>query len=128
MNYFYGVAIPKNTPQLTVVTTEIKLTKGTIDYISLFFPFGCAGLVGIQLWQYGYQLFPTNRDSYYLGDNVLIPFSTIVDISEEPFNLYVKGYNLDDLYNHTVYININMEKTVVNKALTKFIQALRIGV
>lgn len=128
MNYFYPVTIDKNVLSTSPSISELKLTKGTIDYISIFFPFGCAGLVGVQLWQYGYQLFPTNRLGWYLGDNILIPFQTIVDMSEEPFNLYAKLYNEDDLYQHTVYFNINMTRFIVNSAVTKFIQSLRIGV
>jgi len=127
MNYFYDVLTPNNTPITSIITTPIKLTSGTIDYMSIFFPFGCAALVGVQIWHFGYQLFPTNRTAYYLGDNALIQFNTIVDVSEEPYTLYIKSYNLDDLYDHTIYVNVNMTRTIVNNNVVKFIKSLGIG-
>ena len=47
---------------------------------------------------------------------------------EENWSKSIKIYNEDDLYQHTVYFNINMTRMIVNNAVTKFIQALRIGV
>jgi hypothetical protein len=128
MNYSYEVTTPPNTPIDGAIITDIKLTKGLVDYVTMFFPFGCASLVGIQIWIFGYQLFPTNRNAWYKGDNILIAFNSDIDISQEPFMLYIHSYNLDELYSHTIYFNVNMTKGIVNTNVIKLINALRINV
>ncbi len=107
MIYTIEATIPANTTIISFVDTNMILTKGRIKRISVYFPWGCAGLVGIQIIRRTYQLMPLTRGEWLTGNELLLTYNYNYDLGVEPYQLVIRCYNLDDTYQHTLYINLS---------------------
>lgn len=103
MIYKIEVEIPANTAKADYVDTTMILTKGKIKRLSVFFPWGCAGLVGIQIIRRTYQLMPLTRGEWMTGNDLLLDYQHNYGLDTEPYALVVRCYNLDDTYSHTPF-------------------------
>lgn len=87
---------------------NVKLQAGTIDFIELFFPPGCAGLVECWVQDRSWWLLPWNGNVPLSGDNRVFRINLKYELDAAPYELVLYGYNLDDLYPHTIDLGINV--------------------
>ena len=117
MYYDVPLTIAANTPELTPTDLEVKLTHGVIHRIEIEFPAGCAGLAYLQIHHMGHQLWPTNPGGAFHSDNHVIIIDDYFELLGPPYILKLRGWNLDELYDHTVTVRIGIYPAWVARAL-----------
>jgi hypothetical protein len=125
MDYKYTVKTTHDTPAANPVKTALKLTAGTITKVWLFHPEGCHGLAYASIWVGGHQLYPSNPDSAYHGNDVPMEFEDNFEL-ESPAELTLKTWNLDTKYDHTLYLRITVLRGVIDTATKALLDALAI--
>lgn len=124
MIYHIEVNIPANTPKDDYVSSTIKVTKGRVKTLSVFFPWGCAGLVGLQIIRRTWQLMPLTNNEWLKGNDILHSYIYDYDLMTEPYELIVRGYNVDDSYDHKPFIIVEVLKGDRSVALDRLLSEL----
>ncbi len=124
MIYKIELTVPANTAKVDFVSDTMKLTKGVIKVISVYFPWGCAGLVGIQIIRRTWPLMPLTRGEWMTGNELLHSYNYNFNLTTQPYELIIRGYNLDDSYEHTPFIIIEILKGDRSIALDKLLSEL----
>lgn len=105
-----GVTTPKDTFETAKKVTRLKLTKGIITKIDISFPIGCAGLLHVAI-NYGlHQVWPINSDESFAGDGETISFEEHIVVENDPFELMIYTWNLDDTYEHMCAVRIGLRR------------------
>ena len=117
MYYDIPVTIPANTPELSPIEVEVKLTHGVIHRVEVEFPAGCAGLAHLQILRYDHQIYPTNPEGSFNTDDYIVPIDDYFELIEAPYTLKLRGWNLDDTYEHTITVRIGIYPDWVARAL-----------
>jgi hypothetical protein len=94
----------------------LRLTRGIVKRVEVVFPRGCAGLVGVRIFRGPVQVIPLNAPAWLDTDGETISINTEIDLSVNPYELEVRGYNLDDTYSHTIRFRFELE--LMGKALS----------
>lgn len=124
MIYKIDVAIPANTSILAATDTTMILTKGRIKKVEVYFPWGCAGLAGIQIIRNTWQLAPLTRGQWLKGNDLLLSHTYDYDLNVEPYELIIKSYNVDDTYQHTPFVIIEIMRDRRSITLDKLLAEL----
>ncbi len=124
MIYKIELTIPADTAKADFIVDTMKLTKGLIKVISVYFPWGCAGLVGIQIIRRTWPLMPLTRGEWLTGNELLHSYNYNYNLSTQPYELIIRGYNLDDSYEHTPFIIIEILKGDRSIALDKLLKEI----
>lgn len=95
----------------------LHITRGIVYQISVYIPPGCAGLCGVAVFDGNYQIWPTNPEVYFTGDNVYISFPDSYFKLTPPYIFTIKTYNIDETYSHSVKIHIGIlsEQEYINR-------------
>lgn len=104
MLYRFAVTVPSGTPQASPVSHRLRLTYGVVEKVEVTFPAGCAGLVGVRILHREHVVWPTSPDEWFVSDDFTISFPEYFPIDEDPFELEVHAYNLDETYDHTIIL------------------------
>ena len=102
MHYSFDLAIPAQTLEVNKISLVCPVNYGILREVEIFFPWGCAGLVHVQIHRFQRQIFPSNPDSNYCDNDYHLKFEEYYPILELPYDLVVKGWNLDDYFNHII--------------------------
>jgi hypothetical protein len=105
---FHYLVVAKNTGVLSYTSYILNLPKGAIQRIWIEYPKGCAGLVGFQLWREARQIFPLPYGVWLRSDGITLSFAFTHEIVTNPFWVEIRAYNLDDTYQHTIWIGLEM--------------------
>lgn len=107
---FYNVAlkIPAATTRETPIREIARLTSGEIDQVSISFPAGCHGLVGVRVLHREFQLWPLTPGAWFITDDFTIRFPGRFELDDEPFELNVEGYNDDTKHPHTIAFRFSL--------------------
>jgi len=125
MDFWYAVATDHNTAKVAAVVTDLKLTAGTITQVWLVHPEGCQGLAYAAIFEGGHQLYPHNPEESYHGNDVPMILDDNYEL-KAPALLKLKTWNLDDTYDHTVYLRITVLRPKIDVATQALIDALNI--
>lgn len=119
MIYRLGITTPANTPEADKQRTNLKLTAGTIHQIDILFPPGPSGLLHVQINRGLSQIWPSNPDESFAADNNVISFNENYEILQEPVQIEVYTWNLDDTYDHQVIVRIGLlrKKSILQRIL-----------
>lgn len=115
-------ALP-NTTETDATITEISLQKGMIEYVNVIFPPGSVGLLHLQLFIHGEQVSPWNKTGSIIGNNVTIQAIKNYPLSQPPYIIIARLWNLDDTYDHSVLLDI-MESDTEDNPISDFILGL----
>jgi len=124
MLYSQEIIIPANTEKTDYQKDVFKLTKGIITRISVFFPWGCAGLVYVRIEQKTWQVFPLSRGEWLNGNDRAFDFKTRIEFTSEPYEVIVCSYNEDDTYEHKPLVSVEMVKGTVPERFKLFMSEL----
>lgn len=108
MFYSFDLPIPANTPEKTPVELKLNLTWGVITEVEVRFPKNCAGLAGVKILEHQHQLWPTNLDNWFHGDDEAIIWDEYHELFELPARFALLGYNEDDTFPHTPIIRFEI--------------------
>jgi hypothetical protein len=87
----------------------LRLTRGIVKRVEVVFPRGCAGLVGVRIFRGPIQIIPLNAPAWLDTDGETIGINTEIDLSVNPYEVEIRGYNLDDTYSHTIRFRFELE-------------------
>ena len=108
MVYSFNISTPANTlssdPKISIVT----LQSGLIYRMETYFPPGPSGLVGVAVFDANVQIYPSNRENWFIGDDVLYGFNDRYMFTTSTEVLMIKTYNEDTYFDHDVIINIGL--------------------
>ena len=96
--------------------TILKVTKGLIYKIELYFPWGSAGLMGAAIFDGHYSIWPSIPGHFFTGSDVRIDFDDLYLKETAPYELQVYTYNEDDIYKHAVDIRVGLVSKEIYKA------------
>ncbi len=115
MIYEKRLTIPKLTLEAAPASETLEIHPGIIKQVSIYFPPGCAALAHVQMFYWERQFWPTNPNSDFTGDGILLSFPEDLKIVDPPYDIVIKGWNDDDTYPHTpiVRFQVQSEKTTV---------------
>ncbi len=108
MIYQADVTTPANTAKVDAIKTTLKVISGLVYRIELVFPAGSTGLVYCNIFDKGYQAWPTTPFSWFRGDDDIISFEDSYLKQSPPNEFEIYTYNLDDSYEHLVIVRIGM--------------------
>lgn len=117
------VTVPFNTPETNPVAEIIKLTKGRLKTITVQFPPGCVNLVGVWFSYHGQKILPWNLEGVLFGDSSTLVFDFDYKIDSEPYEVIFCAYNIDDIFDHTIYTTLTLVPDTVER-----IASLDIGI
>lgn len=106
--FFHYLTIPKNTAITSFVSYILPLPISQSERLWIEFPKGCAGLVGVQLWRGVEQIFPLPAGNWFKSDGHTFDFRFTHWFDREPYEVEIRGYNLDDTYQHTPWIGLEL--------------------
>ena len=115
MFYRVSLQVPANTLITAPVTADIPAVRGVVYRVSVQFPFGCAGLVHVNIWHREFQLWPSNMGAYFSSDGQTIEFTEEYQLLELPYEFQVRGYSEDDTYSHKITVRVGMRQLEVGR-------------
>ena len=67
---------------------DMELTEGVIHQVDLLFQDGCNHKAGVQVWRGDFQLWPSNRGAYAIGNATVISFREFYELRSGAKDLY----------------------------------------
>ena len=108
MFFEYALTIPANTAAASPTESLVALSAGRLVAVAVQFPRGCVGLVHTVAHRSEHQLWPTNPDGSIVGEGAMISWAEDLVLEDDPYTLRLRGWNLDDSYQHTVTWRFNV--------------------
>lgn len=108
MRYQQSLTIAANTAETDAVSARMRLTVGKISAATIAFPAGCQGLVGVRVLRGGHQLWPTAIAEWFVSDDFIIHIEEGYYLTDEPLELVLQAYNVDEEYSHTITLSIDL--------------------
>lgn len=108
MYYDFKIVTPAKTFENDKLFTRMKMALGEIVQVSILFPSGCIGLVHVQIFHEGHQLYPANVGEDFSTNNEVINFIEAYKIETPPAELIALTWNLDDIYKHITRVRFNL--------------------
>lgn len=103
------LTIPAQTGKGQPTSGFVVLPVGTINQVSVLFPPGVVGLVGLRCYVNEFPVVPVSADGWLVGNAETVRWSEWIRLMPTEREFVGYGYNLDDTYDHTLYIRINVE-------------------
>lgn len=102
MLYQVEIGTPAQTLAAAPRETRIRITSGIAREEWFMFPDGCYGLMHVQVWHHGWQVWPWSPGASFHWNNYVYHIADRYPFSAEPYELVVKTWNDDDSYLHHV--------------------------
>jgi hypothetical protein len=115
MDFAKYISTPKETPEAAPIETDIQLTRGKIWGGFVYFPYGPAGVLHLQIYKGNEQIAPANRGDSYNLDDAVMPLSLDFDLDEPPFVLTARTWNTSTTYDHALNLALFLRETAKEK-------------
>jgi hypothetical protein len=102
MIYETRLTIPKSTTKSAPVETTLSVSVGMLRGIEISFPPGCCGLAHCVVLYFRHQVWPSNINSDFSGDDQVIKFDEDYKLIDEPLEFVLQGWNDDETFSHTI--------------------------
>ena len=112
MDYWFSVTTPANTKKEDAIETEMQVTEGIITHVWLKHPPGCHGLAHATISDGLSQIYPTNKDEDYHGDEFPMEWDDYYELLS-PAKLFLHTWNDSTLYSHGVDVRITMQSKAI---------------
>jgi hypothetical protein len=109
MFFEYDITYPPNTSPDNERVDVLRLTRGIVKRVELVFPRGVCALTGVRIFRGNVQVIPLNYPSWVETDGEVVRIDTNIDLTVNPYELEVRGYNIDDTYPHTIRMRFLLE-------------------
>jgi hypothetical protein len=116
MYYSYPVTVTKETTEATRETTVMDLAAGQITQVEIGFPWGCAGLVHVQIYRSEHQMWPSNAGASFAWNDYTIRFPEAETCLGAPDEWTIRAWNTDIRHDHLIVVRIGIlapEKTLL---------------
>ena len=103
------ILTPRNTLATAPLITRLTVYPGITTQEWVGFPRGCDGLAHMQIWHWGWQLWPWTPQTSFHWNDYMFTFFDRYPITEEPLELVIKTWNLDDTFPHALTFACTIE-------------------
>lgn len=93
------------------------MLSGLITRVWILFPQGCNALAHAAIFLGETQIYPTNPDFDYSSDTFPIEFEDNYGFAA-PEVISLRTYNLDDTYDHTIYVHLTTVESPVRQVVS----------
>jgi len=100
---------PANTPYMNRVITPLRVYPGITRRVWIGFPLGCYGLCHVRVYQGSWQVWPWEVLTDFAWNDYVFTFEDYYAITDEPCELRIEHWNLDDSYAHTPFFAVLIE-------------------
>lgn len=108
MVYRSTITTLKGVTQANPKHTRFKVPKGLIYFLELYFPSGSEALLHVQIFDGGYQVWPTQHKESFAGDDIYLQYDDLYIKEREPFEFDIITWNDDDKYKHLVIVGFGV--------------------
>lgn len=112
MIYRWKITTDANTLATSKKETILEVTRGKVYKVEFKFPPGPMGYLHVQVFRALHQVWPYNTGEDFSTDGETISFNDTHWILEPPYQFEAFTWNLDDTYNHDLFIRIGIEPIV----------------
>ena len=127
MIYSQEIVIPANTPIHFPVRSEISVVEGVVKRVWVRWRWGSADLCGCAIFREGFQLWPTTGSEWFPSSIHETVFEEMYKIGEEPLHLIVRAWNVDDTFDHKLWIGFSVIRPKYTQGITEFLEFLTGG-
>lgn len=124
MIYVFPITTPPSTPEASKLKTILTLTRARITGMQVHFPSGHLGLTHIGINRGLHQFFPANPEASFSSSGEAIVWKEDVLLDTPPYQLEGYTWNLDDTYDHTITVRVQLETLEEEKSLVDEVKAL----
>lgn len=125
MIFVEHLTIPAGTGETSPVSVNIPIIKGTITLVSVQFPPGVNALAHVKILWGLYQLFPSNEQGDFSTGGETVVWDEQIEITAEPLQLVMKGWNDDTTYDHTITLRLVMRPATTQQSTSQILAALQ---
>lgn len=116
--YSLDFTVPKNTLETAPYEQKLPIRPGILHQVRVQIPPGHAGLTGCAIDHGLHQLAPTSQNSWFRGDDSVFEYPEWVEIRQGMGEIGLRGYNLDDTFDHTFMISVGvLPEWAINSAI-----------
>ena len=108
MIYSKYVSTPITDHVITPLKTALKVSCGLVYKVEVAFPPGSAGLLKCQIYDGGFQVWPSTSGEFFATDNFCITFDDTYLKLSEPYQFDIYTWNEDEIYAHGLTVRIGM--------------------
>lgn len=102
MLFDYDLTVPAGTLKSAPAVAQVKLTRGTLTEIRVYFPPGPATLVHVQVLRALHTLMPANPDGELNFDDLMITSRLEYNLSGRPYEVTLRGWAPLAIFEHTI--------------------------
>lgn len=124
LDYSYDLLIPFNTPQLSPVTSDVKLSKGILKRIHISFEAGCGYMAYTSIELMGTQIAPLVETQAYHFDAFTYIAEVDIPLEINPYEVTIKGWSPNTLYPHTLHYVFSVEPNTGNTDMENLLSLL----
>lgn len=112
-----------NLPQVNL----LHILPGTVAQVMVRFRYGSGNLCGVRIKHAEVQRWPYIPGEWIPSSPNLYEFDEDLVINQEPFELRIETYNLDDTFNHNVWVGVIVTNVVDNEQVRWLKEQLGVG-
>jgi len=114
--YSLNLTLAANGVETALTTTAKTIVPGVLERFNVLFPAGHNGLTFFALFYNGRQIYPHIPGQFLQGSDIFIPFTPNLDVLEAPHLIELRGYNISDDLQHTIYtfLEINPKRESID--------------
>ena len=126
MLYKASITIPKNIASTSPTEAMLPIAKGIITKFMVFPHPGHASLAHLIILHHEHQIAPSAENIDLHGDSEGIIWEDYYESYQPPYELKLKGWNIDDTYPHTfdVFVAILPRKAIIAYQIADAIKSL----
>lgn len=124
MYYSKEILVPALTLESDPQITRIHVTKGIAREEWIMFPDGPYGLVHLQVWHHGWQVWPWSPGESFHWNNYVFHAQDRYPFSTPPYEVVIRTWNNDDFYPHHVTFAMTVDPMPVELELQDLTQLL----
>jgi hypothetical protein len=116
MYYQVSIDTPANTSEAVPLITPLAVTRGVIRRVVIGFPPGAVGLLRVRIFDKSWQILPINLNDSLGWDNYTYDIALNYPLEVEPYVLTVCTWNLDDSYQHSIFVGVVVDESGLDTA------------
>ena len=125
MFYSASLTIPANTTILSPTRVLLPVSSGIVRRVWVRWRWGSANLCGVRMLYQEFQHWPLSGSEWFPSSPIPLDFADALPVAQEPLELAIEGYNLDDTYPHTVWVAFEILRERGDPILLAILNELR---
>ena len=113
MFWAWDITITAGTTEAAPYTKVLKVRKGVIPHIGVYFPPGCHGLVKARLLHNEHQIVPLSPDEWATGNGMEVQAERFYELASKAYALKFQGCSPTCSWNHTVTVRVTVVPEIV---------------